>query len=130
MTDIFLVHVIESIKYLFYEMFDLGQGDGFFGFFSYSQLIFKTALTVLHHDVLNQSLLLIERVEKLNQLDNIRLSLKQAHHFVLARDNIASLLSPLDGHFHVSVQVECLEDKTYTFKLEMMLADAISVDVF
>ena len=89
-------------------------------------MILETALTVLHDDVLDKSLLLVKRVEKLHKLDDICLSLEQAHHFVLTRDDVASLLSSLDGHFYVSVQIKGLKDKTCVFKLEV-LADAISL---
>ena len=128
MADFLLVHVLETIEYLLYEVLDVGQGDRFFILFSDAQLILKTTLTVLHDDVLYKSLLLVERVEKLDELDNIWLSFEQTHHFVFARDDVASLLSSLDGHFHVSVQIEGLEDKTYIVRLEMS-ADSISVGV-
>ena len=71
MADFLLVHVLETIEYLLYEVLDVRQGDRFFILFSDSQLILETTLTVLHDDVLYKSLLLVERVEKLDELDNI-----------------------------------------------------------
>ena len=71
MADFLLVHVLETIEYLLYEVLDVRQGDRLFILFSDSQLILETTLTVLHDDVLYKSLLLVERVEKLDELDNI-----------------------------------------------------------
>ena len=76
MTDFFLVHLIEPIKDLASEVLDMRHGNGLFHFFSSTQLVLQTAFAILHDDVLDEALLLVEGVEKLDELDNVQLSLQ------------------------------------------------------
>ena len=113
MGDVLSVHVTEAIENLLGEVLYVSHWDGLSCFLGLAQLILETSLTVLHHDVLNEPLLLVQRVEKFDELHDVRRILQQSHDFILSRDNIASLLGPLDSNLNVSILVEGLEDKSY-----------------
>ena len=104
------MHEAEPVVDLLDEVLDVGHLQGLLHFFSLSQLVLQTALAILHHNILDESVLLVERIEKLNELHHVGGALEQRHDLVLARDHVASLLSALHCNFHVSVLVKCLED--------------------
>ena len=94
------------------EVLDVRERDRLLAAVGLAQLILKAPLAELHDDVLDQPLLLVDRVEEVHELDHVWLTPQQRHDFVLARDHIPSLVCPLDRNLHVSHVVEGLKDKT------------------
>ena len=125
-TDVLSVHIVKSIEDLLDKVFDLGHRDRLLRLLSQAQLVFKTALTILHHDILDQSLFLVEAIEELDKLDDIWSPLEQCHHFVLAGDNVTSLLRPLDSHLDISVLVVGFKHESY-FRRILMVKNSFSV---
>lgn len=105
------MHVGEASEDLLAKVPHVGHLNRLLVFLSLAQLVLERPLTELHHDVLNQTVLLVERVEEVDELHHIGGALQQGHHFVLARNNVACFLGSLDGDLDVSVLVKCLEDK-------------------
>ena len=94
------------------EVLDVRERDRLLAAVGLAQLILKAPLAELHDDVLDQPLLLVDRVEEVYKLDHIWLASQQRHDFILARDHIPCLVCPLDSHFHVSHIVKGFEDKS------------------
>ena len=111
--DILGMHGGEATEHLLAEMLDALNRDGQLRLFSLTQLILQTAFTELHDDVLNESLFLVERIEELDELHHVRCILEKSHHFILSRDNVASLLCSLNSNLDVPVLIEGLEDEPY-----------------
>ena len=60
MRDILCMHMAKTSEELPGEVLDMVHRHGLLRFFSLAKLIFKATLTVLHHNVLDESLLLIK----------------------------------------------------------------------
>ena len=59
MGDVLRMHVAETIVDLSDEVLDVSHLQWLLQFFSLSQLVLQTALAILHHDILDQSMLLV-----------------------------------------------------------------------
>ena len=59
MGDVLRMHVAETIVDLSDEVLDVRHLQWLLQFFSLSQLVLQTALAILHHDILDQSMLLV-----------------------------------------------------------------------
>ena len=78
------MHVLEPIEDLLGVVADVGHLDGQLLLFSLAKLVLEAALTVLHHDVLDESLLFVERVEEVDHLNHVGSVLQQGHDLILA----------------------------------------------
>ena len=59
MGDVLRMHVAETIVDLLDEVLDVRHLKWLLHFFSLLQLVLQTALAILHHDILDQSMLLV-----------------------------------------------------------------------
>lgn len=112
-ADAFGVHVTESIEHLPGNVFDLFHRNRHFHFSRQFELLLEITLAELHDEVLDESLLCVKRVEKVDELHRVGRSFQLTHDVVLARDYIADLKRSLHSDSHVTVLVEGLEDIPY-----------------
>ena len=71
------MHVLEPVEDLLRVVADVGHLDGQLLLFSLAKLVLEAALAVLHHDVLDKSLLFVKRVEEVDHLHDVGSVLQQ-----------------------------------------------------
>lgn len=83
-ADVLSMHLFQAVKNLSGVVLDVRHRNGTLFLFSLAQLFLKAFLAVLHNEVLNQALLIVERVEKLDELHDVGCPLEQRHDLVLS----------------------------------------------
>ena len=110
MCNRLLVHMLQAIENLPNIMFDMVHVDCTSCFLSLPQCVFQTGIAILHHGILDNSLLLIDGVEELNELHDVWGTFKERKHFIFTRDDIARFLGSFQSHSLVAIDIECFED--------------------
>ena len=90
-----------------------GHRNRCLGLFGFAKLILEASLAALHHDVLNQPLLLILRIKEVQKLDHIWSSSELSHDLILSGDDVSCFLGTFDSDSCIFVLIESLKDKAY-----------------
>ena len=99
------MHLLKALEDLHHKVLDMLHRDRSLVRDHLLEDIFQRFVAELHHDVLDDPLLMIHRVKKLVHLNHVRGSLQQRQNLVLSTDHAARLLSPLQSNFSFSVVV-------------------------
>lgn len=83
MRNRLLMHILKAVKHLPNVMLDVVHRDVRFHLFSLSQCVFETAIAILHHRVLNDPLLLVDGVEELDKLHDVRTVFEERKDLIL-----------------------------------------------
>ena len=72
----------------------------------------QTFVAELQHSVLDDSLFVINRVEKVQKLNNVVFSAQHVENLKLTRDDVTCLLRSLESHLALSIVVISFENVT------------------
>ena len=104
----FLVHLVKSHE----ELLNIVAGWTVVEathFFIFAQFILQTVLAELHDSVLDDALLLVDRVEKVTYLHYIRTATHEGQNFVLAWDHVADFHCAFESDTLSLIFIESLE---------------------
>ena len=91
------MHFGQAVEDLSSVLFDLSHTEIGVLLFQMSEYILQASVTEFEHCILNDPLLLVDRVKEIEHLDNILFTFEHIKNLIFPRNNITSFLSPLES---------------------------------
>lgn len=112
-ADANLMHVLQSVDDLTNKLFDQGHVEAAaLVLFLLLEHVLEALVAILEHRVLDDTLLAVKRVEKVQELDNILFATKHVKDFELPGNDIPSLLRSFECNHASTILVNRFEDAT------------------
>ena len=77
-----------------------------------SEYILQASVTEFEHCILNNPLLLVDRVKEIEHLDNILFTFEHIKNLIFSRNNVAGFLGSLQSYLLMSIVALGLKDIT------------------
>ena len=109
MSNAWWMHIFKTIENLSDILLNFLHRYEFMFFVVIFNTILQTFIAKFKNSILNNSLIFIQCIEKIKQLNDIFFSSEHIKNFKFSWNNIACFLSPFQRHFTLSFFIKCFK---------------------
>jgi hypothetical protein len=98
-----VVHTFETFEYFSGVLLDVSHGQELLLPIEVLECVLEGLVTEFEHRILNDPLLLIERVEEVEELHHVSLATEHVEDFEFSRDDVPCFLGPLESDLALAI---------------------------